>query len=165
MKSFALRIIGLLAAAAVVLAGGYAIAQVTLPQPATMGVNDRVQIIPNGQPSAGSVYATLNQMRAWVLGGASGHTGTPAITSCGTGSPTIVGTDTAFTITQGTSATGCVATFSTPFVSTPVCVATNQTAPATSTPAYTVTTTAVTLVTASTTGEIWNVICVARSGG
>lgn len=53
-----------------------------------------------------------------------------------------------------------MATFSTAFSSTPTCVAVNQTAPATSTPAYTVSTTAVTLVTASTNGEIWNVVCV-----
>ena len=63
------------------------------------------------------------------------------------------------TITQGTSATGCVATFAAAWAKTPVCVAVNQTAPGTSTPAYTVTTTAITLVTASTSGEIWNVIC------
>jgi hypothetical protein len=41
----------------------------------------------------------------------------------------------------------------------------NETAPATSTPAYSVTTSAITLVTASTSGEIWDVVCVARNGG
>ncbi len=158
MKTLKIRLLAALAGIAL-LGGGIAVAQVTLPAPVSMGVTDRVQIIPNGQPSAGSVFATLTQMRAWLLGGVSGHSGIPALTSCGTGSPTIVGTDLAFTVTQGTGATGCVATFSTAFSKVPVCVAVNQTAPGTSTPAYTVSATAVTLVTASTTGEIWNVIC------
>jgi hypothetical protein len=142
------------------LVAGIAVAQVTLPAPSSMGTNDRVQVIPQGQPTTGNVYATLTQFRAWVFGGVSGHSGVPVLTSCGTGSPAVTGTDYAFHVTQGTSTTGCIATFSTAFSSTPTCVAVNQTAPGTSTPAYTVTTTAVTLVTASTSGEIWDVICV-----
>lgn len=159
MKSFKTRLIAALGVLGLLI-GGYAIAQVTLPAPPSMGVNDRVQVIPNGAPVAGNVYATLTQMRAWLLGGVSGHSGTPVLTSCGTGSPTVVGTDLAFRVTQGTGATGCVATFSTAFSATPTCVAVNETAPATSTPAYSVSTTAVTLVTANTNGEIWNVICI-----
>ena len=156
MKKYLYGIIGAFA----LLAGGLAIAQtVPVPAPTTMGANDRIQVIPNGIPQAGNVYATLTQMRAWLLGGASGHSGTPVLTSCGGGTPTVVGTDTAFTITQGTTATGCVATFATAYTKVPVCVAVNQTAPGTSTPAYTVTATAITLVTASTSGEIWNVLC------
>lgn len=147
------------------LVASVAIAQVTIPAPSSMGVTDRVQVIPQGQPTTGNVYATLTQMRAWLLGGVSGHSAVPVLTSCGTGSPTVTGSDFAFTVTQGTSATGCVATFATAFNAVPVCVATNQTAPGTSTPAYTVSATAVTLVTASTTGEVWNVICLAKNGG
>lgn len=159
MKSFKFRVFGLLALLGV-LCGGYAIAQVSLPAPSTMGVSDRVQVLPNGVPTATSVYATLSQFRAWAFSGKSAHSGTPVLTSCGTGSPTVAGTDYAFRVTQGTSATGCIATFWTAFNAVPTCVAVNETAPATSTPAYTVTATAVTLVTASTSGEIWNVICV-----
>lgn len=152
-----------LAGALLIAAGVWA--QVTLPQPSSMGVSDRVQVIPGGQPSAGSVYATLTQLRAWVLGGASGHSGTPVLTSCGTGSPTISGTDTSGTITVGTSATGCVATFATAFVSAPTCVATSRTAPATTTPAYTVSTTALTLTQTSTSGNLWDYVCIAKAGG
>ena len=141
--------------------GGLAIAQVTLPNPPSMGISDVIQVIPNASPTSGNVYATLTQMRAWVLGGKSGHSGTPVVSSCGTGTGgTIVGTDNAFTVTQGTTTTGCVLTFAQAFTVAPTCVAVNQTAPGTSTPAYTVSTTAVTLVTASTSSEIWNVICV-----
>lgn len=156
MKKFVIGIIGALG-----LLAAAAIAQtVSIPSPTSMGSSDRVQVIPNGQPSAQSVYATLTQFRAWLLGANSAHSGTPVLTSCGSGSPSVTGTDLAFRVTQGTSATGCVATFAQAFTSTPTCVAVNQTAPATSTPAYTVSTTAVTLVTASTNGEIWNVVCI-----
>lgn len=160
MKSkYLLGIIGAFA----LLAGGLAIAQtVPVPAPTSMGANDRIQVIPNGTPQVGNVYATLTQMRAWLLGGNSAHSGVPVITSCGTGTPTITGTDLAFTVTQGTSATGCVLTFSTAFATAPVCVAVNQTAPGTSTPAYSVSATAVTLVTASTSGELWSVHCIGQ---
>lgn len=154
------RLLGIVAGIAGILAAAIAIAQVTLPQPASMGVSDRVQVIPNGSPQATNVYATLTQFQAWAFGGKSAHSGTPVLTSCGTGSPTVAGTDYAFRVTQGTGATGCVATFASAFNATPTCVAVNETAPATSTPAYSVTTTAVTLVTANTNGEIWNVVCV-----
>ncbi len=164
MKSFKSRIAAAVSGMLALFSIGYAVAQVTLPAPSSMGVSDRVQVIPNGVPAAGSFYATLTQMRAWLLGGASGHSGTPSIASCGT-SPSIVGSDFAFRVTQGTTATGCVVTFSTAFNNIPTCVAVNETAPATSTPAYSVTASAITLVTASTNNEIWNVVCVARNGG
>lgn len=152
--------LGLMVAAAV------AIAQtVQVPAPQSMGVNDRIQVIPNGQPSAQSVYGTLTQLRAWVLGGASGHSGTPVLTSCGTGSPAISGSDSAGTVTAGTNATGCVITFAAAYVGVPYCVVTSQVAPGTSTPAYSVTATAITLVQASQSGNKWDYICVARAGG
>jgi len=165
MKTLKTRILGAFAAIGLLLGGGFAIAQVTLPNPVSMGVNDVVQVIPNAAPTAGNVYATLTQMRAWLLGGASGHSGTPALTSCGTGSPAISGTDSAGTVTLGTSATGCVITFSTAYAAVPYCVATSQVAPGTSTPAYSVSATAITLVQASQSGNKWDYICVARVGG
>ena len=150
-----------LAAAGIVASIGIALAQTPpVPAPTSMGANDRIQVIPNGVPSAQSVYGTLTQLRAWLLGGNSAHSGVPVLTSCGTGSPTVTGTDLAFTVTQGTTTTGCIATFAQAFTAAPVCVAVNQTAPGTSTPAYTVTATAITLVTASTSGEIWQIVCV-----
>lgn len=155
-------LMGALAALALV---GIAYAQTTIPIVSAMGLNDVIQVIRNQNPQAGNQYATHTLFKAWLLGGNSAHNGTPVLTSCGGGSPAVVGTDNAFTITQGTTATGCVATFAQAFVTAPTCVAVNQTAPGTSTPAYTVSTTAITLVTASTSGEIWNVICVSKPGG
>jgi hypothetical protein len=149
----------------VALAAGVAFAQTAIPYVASLGQSDIQQVIKNANPQAGNTYATITQLRAWMLGGASGHSATPSIGSCGGGSPAIVGSDFAFRVTQGTSATGCVVTFAAAFTSIPACVAVNETAPATSTPAYSVTTSAITLVTASTSGEIWDVVCVARNGG
>lgn len=154
MKKLLIGLLGTLA-----LVSGIALAQVTLPAPASMGVNDRVQVIPQGAPAAGSYFATLTQFRAWVMGGVSGHSGTPALSSCGTGSPAIAGTDIAGRITVGTSATGCTATFSTAWTATPSCVVVSQTAYATTTPAYTVSTTAITITQTSTSGNIYNYIC------
>ena len=158
MKKF----FAILASMAAVLAGGYAIAQVTIPYVTSLGTGDIMQVIKNANPQAGNTYATITQLRAWMFGANSAHSGTPVLTSCGGGSPAVAGTDYAFRVTQGTTATGCVATFSTAFTNTPTCVAVNETAPGTSTPAYSVSTTAVTLVTASTSGEIWDVVCVAN---
>lgn len=88
-----------------------------------------------------------------------GSTTAPVLTACGTGSPTIVGTDMAGTVTTGTTATGCVITFNTPKTVAPACVVTSQVAPATSTPAYSVSTTAITWVQASQSGNKINYIC------
>lgn len=159
MKKYLIGIIGALALGAAVVAVAQTVA---VPNPSSLDSTALVPVIPKGQPSAQSVYATLTQLRAFVLGGNTAHSGTPVLTSCGGGSPAVAGTDLAFRVTQGTTATGCVATFSTAFTATPTCVAVNETAPGTSTPAYSVTTTAVTLVTASTSGEIWDVVCVGQ---
>lgn len=45
----------------------------------------------------------------------------PALTSCGTGSPTITGDDQTGTVTTGTAATSCTMTFSKAYRATPVC--------------------------------------------
>lgn len=166
MKSLKYRLMALVGAAALALVGGLAIAQtVSIPSPTSMGVSDRVQVIPNGQPSAQSVYATLTQFRAWLLGGASAHSGTPALTSCGT-SPAISGSDSAGTITLGTGTpTGCVATFAQAYTGVPYCVVTSQTAPATTTPAYSVTATAITIAQAANNSTKYDYVCVARAGG
>ena len=81
----------------------------------------------------------------------------PVVSSCGT-SPSIVGSDNAFTVTVGTIATGCTITFAYPFVNTPVCTVTSQSA--TSSLAYSKTTSAVTLTDISLSSDIVDVICI-----
>lgn len=50
----------------------------------------------------------------------------PAISSCGTGSPTVVGDDQSGDITTGTAATACTATFSVVYVNSPMCTVTDN---------------------------------------
>ncbi len=50
----------------------------------------------------------------------------PVISSCGTGSPTIVGDDQGGTITTGTAATSCTATFAKVYPSAPYCMASDN---------------------------------------
>ncbi len=88
----------------------------------------------------------------------------PALTSCGTGSPSIVGTDTAGTITTGTSAAGCVITFNVAYAAAPHCVVNWQTTPAAS-QSYTVSASAITLTQTSASGRLVNYVCVGRAGG
>lgn len=90
--------------------------------------------------------------------------GTPALTTCGT-TPAIVGGDTAGTVTMGTGApTGCVITFSTPYVAAPFCVVVWQGTPLAA-QNYTVSATAITTVQTGTSSNIIDYVCIARSGG
>lgn len=68
----------------------------------------------------------------------------PVLTSCGTG-PAVTGTDFSFTITGGTAAGGCTATFGSPFVSDPTCTVTEQTMSLVNAFTYTHSATAVTI--------------------
>lgn len=164
--------IALVLAAALLCGIGIAVAQTyTPPQITTLSDTDLFQDLPNGTAQPGNQYVTGKSLRGYVFGGgafgtSSIHTGKPALTSCITGSGTIVGTDYSFTLTGGsTASTSCVATFSVAFNATPNCVVSSQTAPATTTPSYTVSTTAVTITQASNSSEVYNVICVAQAGG
>lgn len=135
----------------------------------------------NGQLPAGTaVYPSLSSSLDSVHGlyfgtnrtGVSGHfegglgSGSlPVLSACGT-TPTLAtgSTDTAGTVTMGTSATGCVITFGTAYTAAPTCTVTWQATPLAS-QSYTVTTTAITTVQTSTSNNILNYTCVAKSGG
>lgn len=88
-----------------------------------------------------------------------GTAGIPVLTSCGTGSPTITGTDMAGTITMGTSATGCVATFATAKAVAPHCIVQWIATPLAS-QSYTTSTTAITITQTSTSGNVAKYFCV-----
>lgn len=88
----------------------------------------------------------------------------PALTSCGTGSPTISGSDLAGEVVLGTAATGCIITFNVAYAATPYCTVTWQTTPGL-VQTYTVSTTAITLAQTSASGDKVNYTCMARSGG
>lgn len=94
----------------------------------------------------------------------SAQTTAPALSSCGTGSPSIVGSDTAGTVTMGTAATACTITFNVAYTSAPHCTVTWRATPL-ATQTYTVSNAAITLGQTSTSGDIVDYICVAPSGG
>lgn len=91
-------------------------------------------------------------------------TGTaPALTSCG-GTPGIVGNDTAGIVTMGTTATGCVITFSVAYTSAPFCVVTWIATPLAS-QSYVTSASAITLTQTSASNNKVQYICMAQSGG
>ncbi len=127
---------------------------------------DVFQDIPNGIPGSVNSYITGKVLRSYIFGSGTLHTGTPALTGCSGGGGTLTGTDYAMILTGGTTATtSCIATFSVAYASVPVCVVSSQTAYATTTPSFTVSTTAVTITQASQASEVYDVICVAKAGG
>lgn len=163
------KIAGFAAAVALVAAAATAFAAsttITIPAVTSIAITDYVQILKGGVPSAQNVYASGLQLRNFILGNNSQFGATaPTLSSCGTGSPSVVGSNVAGTITIGTSATGCVATFATAYSLAPSCVVTSQTAPATTTPAYTVSASAITITQASNSGNKYDYVCVAQPGG
>lgn len=93
----------------------------------------------------------------------SSGTYTPALTSCGT-TPAITGSDLAFTITGGTGATGCIATFATAFATTPVCQVGQETMSLVNAISYTVSSTAVTITQTGLGTNKLDVICIGNKG-
>lgn len=118
---------------------------------------------------ASTTASTLNALKDALLWDQNLHlrvgNGTaPALTSCGTGSPAITGTDVAGIVTAGTAATGCVITFNKAYTSTPFCTVTWQGTPLL-TQSYTISASAITLTQTSTSGDLINYMCVGQNGG
>lgn len=165
-KKYLLGLIGAVALAF----GGLAVAQtIAVPLVTSMSNTDVVQVVPKGVPSAGNLYATALQLRAWILG-QNTTGGTPTLTTttsvCGGSTATILGSNYAFAVTEGsTASTSCVITFVPAFVTAPVCVAAldnvaNDTAFKTAT-----TNTAMTVTQTSSSSRVLNVICMGQVGG
>ena len=88
----------------------------------------------------------------------------PVLTSCGT-SPSVVGSDTAGTVTMGTGTpTGCVITFATAYVSVPICVVVWP-AQALASQSYVTSATAITLTQTATSSNKVNYVCIGQAGG
>jgi len=88
-----------------------------------------------------------------------GSTTAPALTSCGGGSPAVVGTDLAGTVTMGTSATGCVITFNSAKSAAPHCVVTWIATPLAS-QSYATSASAITLTQTSTSSNVVKYVCI-----
>ena len=89
---------------------------------------------------------------------------TPSASSCGTGSPVPVGTDFAFKITPGATATGCTINFVSPYANAPVCTVDQETMSLVNALSYTTSTTAVTITQVGAAGSVYDVICVGNKG-
>lgn len=83
----------------------------------------------------------------------------PVVTGCGS-SPSVIGTNSAFTVTVGATTTGCTATFSQPFANSPTCVVKERTESVINPLTYTVTANAVTLSQTALGGNVVDVICI-----
>ena len=82
----------------------------------------------------------------------------PTLSACGT-SPSITGAmDTRGTVTEGTASTGCVITFNVQFSPAPVCTVTSPGGFALT--SYSVSTSALTLVNASSPGNTYSYVCI-----
>lgn len=86
---------------------------------------------------------------------------TPSIT--GTGTPTLVGSDTAGVITMGSSATTATVVFARAYGAAPFCVLSPQNAFTTTNIAYTTVTTSLALTQNSTSGNKINYICMSTT--
>lgn len=82
----------------------------------------------------------------------------PAVSACGGGTPAIVGSDLAGTVTMGTTSTGCVITFNKAFSVAPNCVVAWATAPLAAM-SWSTSTTALTVVQTSTSSNVINYVC------
>ena len=144
-----------------------AIAQVTLPTVTSISSGDLFQDIPNGQTAPTNYYASGLQLRGWLQGGnVIRSQEKPVLTGCITGGGTVTGSDNAFYITGGsTASTSCVATFPTAYAARPICNVTSETAYGTTTASYSVSTTAVTITQASGSSNVYDVTCSSQPGG
>jgi hypothetical protein len=129
-----------------------------------VGGNIILQTAPAG--TTGSAQNSLIQVEVIDSNGhiRVGNQTAPALTSCGT-SPSIVGDDTAGTVTMGTGTpTGCVITFKTAYANTPICVVVWP-AQILASQSYAVSTTAITTTQTATSSNKVNYICRAQNGG
>lgn len=83
----------------------------------------------------------------------------PAVTSCGT-NPSIVGNNSAFTVTVGGTTTGCTVGFSQTFVNAPTCVATERTGSITNAFSYTVSKVGMTFSQTALGGAVIDAVCI-----
>lgn len=118
-------------------------------------------VVSSNTTSIGNTSMTL--FREYGHLSSSGTSTSPSPSSCGSGSPSVIGTDTAGTIMEGTgSPTGCTLTFVNPWLSTPFCIV--QTTSTVTTAAVTsISKTQLTIATSvSIPSDTINYICVGR---
>lgn len=88
---------------------------------------------------------------------------TPSAGSCGS-SPVINGTDFAFTVSPGATATGCTITFATAYANNPVCQINQQTMSLVNSLTYSHSTTQVVITQTGASSNTYDVLCVGNKG-
>lgn len=112
--------------------------------------------------SAPAVIASVEHSTLTIRGGHVVTAGSsPSLSSCGS-SPSVVGTDTAFTITGGTGSTGCTATFALSYQNAPVCQVSQQAMSLINALSYTVSASAVTITQTGLGTSKLDVFCIGR---
>lgn len=141
----------ILASAALLLLGSFAGAQ---------NINKALQL---SQDSTGAFGIDANNgvyFPGHILSSKQGNAISPAPTITGTGTPTLVGSDTAGLVTMGTSATTATAVFASAYISVPWCVVSSQTA---TTIGYTLATTSIAITQNTASGNKINYWCSGQS--
>lgn len=87
----------------------------------------------------------------------------PVASSCGV-TPVLSGTDFAFTVSPGATASGCTVTFSNPFSSDPTCTISQQTMSLVNSLTYTHSATSVVISQTGASSNTYDVICVGKRG-
>jgi hypothetical protein len=159
-----------LAALGLAFAPALAIAQpVTPPQVVSITTGDLIQDIPNGVVYPTNYYASVLQLRSFVLGQNSTHLSAPTLTTstsiCGGSAATVSGTDTSGQITQGsTASTSCVVTFAKAFTTAPECFVSINNVADTALKCST-STTALTITQTSASSNVTNYLVIGLPGG
>lgn len=162
--------LGIVGACVAVLAlAGVVIAQVTPPTVTTINTGDLFQDIQNGQSAPTNFYASIQQIRSFILGQNSTHTAAPTLTTsgstCGGTGATVLGTDVSGAVTEaGSASTSCVITFAKAFVTAPECFVSLQNATDASLKCST-STTAATITQTSASSNVLNYLIVGVPGG
>ena len=143
--------------------------QVAPPTVSTMYPGDLFQDIINGYGTNTNQYASILQMRSFVLGQNSQHLTAPTLTTttsvCGGTGATVKGTDTSGQIAEAsTASTSCVVTFATPFASAPSCYVSINNVADTALKCST-STTALTITQTSASSNVVNYLVIGLPGG
>ncbi len=117
--------------------------------------------------TAGSYETTFSTTTSFyhVAVSTNGHLnskGTPPVVSTCGSSPSIVGSDTAFTLTVGGVTASCTVTFNVPFNSAPTCIVTERSMSVINALSYSVTNAAVVISQTGLSSAVLDVICMGR---
>lgn len=134
----------------------------------TLLTNTRLRVVATTvNPVAGiytasfSTSTSITSVAISTMGHLSAPGAPPTLGTCGT-SPSIVGSDIAFSVTVGGTTATCDVTFAVPYNSAPTCVVTERTMSVVNAFSYTVTATGVSFSQVGLNGNVLDVHCIAR---